>query len=80
MDYISLRKVLLKKILQYMIFFTSEVFSSRRHIFIVVVKIVSHILKSLLYQNLVKFVIFDKRQSHTGYTCLVITCINVIFF
>ena len=41
-----------------------------------VVKIVSHILKSLFYQKLVKIVSLDKRQSHAGYTfssCLVIT-------
>ena len=52
------------KMLQYFLFFTSDVFSFQRHIFSSekdpgVVKIVSHILRSLFYQKLVNNVNSD---------------------
>ena len=56
------------------VFFSTSYLSSERDPGLV--KIVSHILKSLFYQKLVKIVSLDKRQSHAGYTfssCLVIT-------
>ena len=55
-------------------FFPTSYFPSERDLG--AVKIVSHILKSLLYEYLVKILSSDKRQSHTGYTfslCMVIT-------
>ena len=56
------------------VFFPTSYFSSERDPG--AVKNVSHILKSLFYQKLVKIVCLDKIQSHTRYTfslCLVIT-------